>query len=62
MDNERNEIHIKRYPAKRYEWSFIAASVDMVKGRVDRSKSKTTWGYIVKRLSAYGGCLGSQRR
>ena len=23
---------------------------------------ETTWGYIVKRLSAYGGCLGSQRR
>ena len=23
---------------------------------------EATWGYMVKRLSAYGGCLGSQRR
>jgi hypothetical protein len=23
---------------------------------------EATWGYMVKRLSVYGGCLGSQRR
>ena len=23
---------------------------------------EVTWGYMVKRLSAYGGCLGGQRR
>jgi hypothetical protein len=25
-------------------------------------KLKTTWGYMVKKLSAHGGCLGSKRR
>ena len=23
---------------------------------------EATWGYMVKRISAYGGCLGGQRR
>ncbi len=27
-----------------------------------RGNSKTIWGYMIKRLSAYGGCLGSKRR
>jgi len=24
--------------------------------------SEATWGYMVKRISAHGGCLGGQRR
>ncbi len=27
-----------------------------------RTQEQLSWGYIVKQLSAYGGCLGSQRR
>ena len=30
-------------------------------GRTEPVK-QLVWGYIVKQLSAYGGCLGSQRR
>jgi hypothetical protein len=34
-----------------------------VKGsRVNSEKRKTIWGYMVKKLSAHGGCLGSKRR
>ncbi len=24
--------------------------------------AQTFWGYMIKRLSAYGGCLGDKRR
>ena len=29
---------------------------------IERGPSKATWGYMVKRISAHGGCLGGQRR
>jgi hypothetical protein len=29
--------------------------------RVDNNP-EATWGYMVKRISAHGGCLGGQRR
>jgi len=29
---------------------------------VVRLYPEATWGYMVKRLSAHGGCLGGQRR
>ena len=31
-------------------------------GEVQDSNSEATWSYMVKRISAYGGCLGGQRR
>ena len=31
-------------------------------GEMRDSNFEATWSYMVKRLSAYGGCLGGQRR
>ena len=36
--------------------------VTHVKACCMTSESETIWGYMVKKLSAHGGCLGSRRR
>ena len=30
--------------------------------KAESEKEKTTWGYMIKKRSAYGECLGSRRR
>jgi hypothetical protein len=41
---------------------ILSTNVSMSIGESGANGPEATSGYMVKRISAYGGCLGSQRR
>ena len=64
-----SDSDFKRYPVLSLKWLYMTSSDCLelthppgLPGEWRCFDDQLSWGYIVKQLSAYGGCLGSQRR